>query len=93
MSGSCRQANQDKKNVDPWDFWETTGRFTTLQSREVNICNIANPREENPVLMLASVLVVISSQLTIVRTMSLEWSVRGFLSGAKRKSPVAWTVG
>ena len=71
--------------MDPWDFGDK-GKFTTLQSEEMNICNIAIKGRSNPVLMLASVLVVISSQLTKLRRKSLEWSVRGFLSGAKRKS-------
>ena len=29
-----------RKDVDPWDSWDN-GKFTKLQPREMNICNIA----------------------------------------------------
>ena len=57
--------------------------------KDVDPCDFWRQREGLPLFspeMLASVLVVISSQLTKLRRKSLEWSVRGFLSGAKRKS-------
>ena len=91
MRRSRRSLGSTSNTEDGWCL--ENGKFSTLQFEEMNICNMANQRKENPVLRLASVLVVIFSQLTKLRRKSLEWSVRGFLSGANRKSPVAWTVG